>query len=110
MRQLTSHCWPGNVRELVNTVERTLIMTPGTLIQKFHVDPVPESKKHLGYPEVSLDSPLPEQVAALERDYIDRALKTYHGRISDVVAHSGLNPRTLYRKMKLYNLDKKDYR
>lgn len=110
MRQLSSHDWPGNVRELVNTIERTLIMTPGTLIQKFHIDPVPESEKPLGYPEVSLDLPLPEQVVALERDYIDRALKTYRGRISDVVKHSGLNPRTLYRKMKLYGLDKKDYR
>lgn len=39
MEQLQSYAWPGNVRELRNVIERSMILTKGTLL---HVD-MPES-------------------------------------------------------------------
>jgi psp operon transcriptional activator len=39
MRQLRGHGWPGNVRELKNAIERTLIRTPGVVIESLDLDP-----------------------------------------------------------------------
>jgi formate hydrogenlyase transcriptional activator len=33
MRALVSHSWPGNVRELQNFIERSVILTPGRVLQ-----------------------------------------------------------------------------
>ena len=109
-RQLEAHTWPGNVRELFYVTERTIIMTPGDTIEQFFIDdPGGVAKFDSGAP-VSLTPTLPEQVSILERAYLETALKRYHGRIQSVVNHSGLNPRTLYRKMKRYNLNKWEFK
>lgn len=111
MSQLSTHAWPGNVRELFNVIERTVIMTPGNVIQRFNIH---NDGQPLEVPEdhspVNIDVPLKEQVAILESRYLDLALKKYHGQLKQVAEHSGLNPRTLYRKMKRYTLDKKEFR
>lgn len=111
MKELVAHSWPGNVRELSNVIERSVIMTPGTVIQRFiiHNDRQPdEITKDVS--QVNINITLKEQVAILERKYLNLALEKYHGRLGQVARHTGLTPRTLYRKMKLYMLDKKDFR
>ncbi len=111
MRQLSTHSWPGNVRELFNVIERTVIMTPGNVIRRFNIHNAQES---LEVPEdlmpANIDISLKEQVAALERRYLNIVLEEYHGQLKEVAEHSGLNPRTLYRKMKRYTLNKKGFR
>ena len=49
------------------------------------------------------------EVEAFEKEYLILALKEYNGRLKKVVERSGLNARTLYRKMKRYGLDKKQF-
>jgi Response regulator containing CheY-like receiver, AAA-type ATPase, and DNA-binding domains len=111
MRQLSTHSWPGNVRELFNVIERTVIMTPGNVIRRFNIH---NDRESLEVPEnltpVNIDISLKEQVAALERRYLRLILEEYHGQLKQVAEHSGLNPRTLYRKMKIYTLNKKEFR
>jgi len=57
-----------------------------------------------------LDLSLREQMINLERPYLKQALKLYRGSIKDVSEKSGLSPRTIYRKMKHYGLDKHDFK
>ncbi|HBN26630.1 MAG TPA: hypothetical protein DD405_04075, partial [Desulfobacteraceae bacterium] len=110
-KDLLTHLWPGNVRELSNVVERTIVMNSGQSIKKFLIGEVQSSENNEEYQAVTtLDPPLKEQVAMLERDYIKSALEYYNGRIKKVIKRSGLNSRTLFRKMKLYDLDKKEFR
>ena len=109
MQQLMDYSWPGNVRELLNVIERTAIMTSGLIIKKFYINAEDESLDNINGPALSLDFPLKEQIEALEKDYLILALEEYRGRLKKVVEHSGLNPRTLYRKMKRYGLDKKNF-
>ncbi len=110
-KELLTHLWPGNVRELSNVVERTIIMNSGQSIKKFLIGEVQPSENNEEYQAVTtLDPPLKEQVARLERDYIKSALEHYSGRIKKVIERSGLNSRTLFRKMKLYDIDKKEFR
>ena len=109
-RQLETHPWPGNVRELFYVTERTIIMTPKDTIDNFFIDDFAGVTEHESEVQISLTSPLSEQVTKLERAYLKTALQHYRGSIQLVVKHSGLNPRTLYRKMKRYNLNKQDFR
>ena len=109
MNQLMDYSWPGNVRELLNVIERTAIMTSGNIINEFYINAEDKSLDHdNGFP-LDMELPLKEQIEAFEMEYLVLVLEKYHGRLKKVVEHSGFNPRTLYRKMKQYGLDKKDF-
>ena len=112
VRQTMEYSWPGNIRELLNVIERTIIMTPGKIINKFYISKI-EDADFVNDKSVSvksyLDTPLKDQMAELEYNYLKQALSKYHGKISKVIELSGMNPRTLNRKMKFYKLDKNDF-
>jgi formate hydrogenlyase transcriptional activator len=46
METLVQWAWPGNIRELENFVERSVILTPGPVLQvplsELHAEPEPE--------------------------------------------------------------------
>lgn len=115
IRQLDNYTWPGNVRELTNIIERTLILTAGDTIHRFDLESslrVPDETSAPCYrgQYLSLDPPLPEQVAQLERNYLELAMQACRGQINAVVERSGVKYRTLYRKLQRYGLDRKSYR
>jgi DNA-binding NtrC family response regulator len=110
MKQLTRHLWPGNVREMSNVMERTLIMTPDRTIRQFELQEDEESVKLPDLGPVRLYPPLSDQMEALEKAYLNLALEVHQGRVKKVSEQSGLNLRTLYRKMRAYGLDKKYFR
>lgn len=109
MEQFISYPWPGNVREVINIMERIAIITVGNVVKKAPLD------KNLS-PEVffspltGLEAPLKEQIKDIERPYLVEALKLYRGSIKDVSKKTGLSPRTIYRKMKRYGLDKRNFK
>ena len=109
VQQLFRHSWPGNVREVSNIVERTLILNRADVINKFALEEVALATETTPDHSVSLNPPLPTQVENLEKEYLDLALRVYKGKINKVVDRSCITPRTLHRKMKHYNLDRKDY-
>jgi len=109
MEQFISYPWPGNIREVINIMERIAIVTVGNMVKKAPLD------KNLS-PEVTfsplagLEAPLKEQIKDIERPYLVEALKLYRGSIKDVSKKTGLSPRTIYRKMKHYGLDKRNFK
>ena len=110
LKLLINHSWPGNVRELTNVIERTIIMTQGNTIHKFYLSDEHELEDNFSITtKISLDPPLKEQINLLEQRYLCLALERYHGRVKDVAERSGLNSRTLFRKMEQYKLNKKDF-
>jgi formate hydrogenlyase transcriptional activator len=91
MDALVRHPWPGNVRELRNVIEHAVILTSG---------------ETLAVPRVGEGAPgaaLPQTLTDLERGHILRTLETTGWRIkgpSGAAAALGLNPATLYSRMK----------
>ena len=84
--------WPGNVRELENFVERSVILTHGSVL----VAPLSELKSAS---EIALNDTL----EAAERDHILRALRESHGQIGGprgAAARLGLKRTTLQSKLK----------
>ena len=86
--------WPGNIRELENFVERSVILTQGSVL----VAPLSELETF-----VSEILATDETLARAERDHILRALQESHGQIGGVrgaAARLGLKRTTLQSKLK----------
>jgi formate hydrogenlyase transcriptional activator len=86
--------WPGNVRELENFIERSVILTQGSVL----VSPLGEMESTAG-DENSTD----ESLEAAERDHILRALRDSHGQIGGprgAAMRLGLKRTTLQSKLK----------
>jgi len=86
--------WPGNVRELENFIERSVILTQGSVL----VAPLSELAP-TGTEEKTVD----ETLEATEREHILRALRESHGQIGGpkgAAVRLGLKRTTLQSKLK----------
>jgi DNA-binding NtrC family response regulator len=100
---LQEYHWPGNVRELENVIERACVLTPGPTIK---ADALPERLTETP-PEPLVqerDSPNPA-MEVIERAYIEHVLKAEGGNKTRAAEVLGIDPSTLYRKIKRYDLD-----
>ncbi|HEV2318765.1 MAG TPA: PEP-CTERM-box response regulator transcription factor [Verrucomicrobiae bacterium] len=91
VRAINAHLWPGNVRELENSVRRAVIMAEG---------------KHLTAKDLGLTSATTGNLAtlknareALEREFIQRALRKHAGKITAAATDLGVSRPTLYELM-----------
>ena len=103
MEALTSYDWPGNVRELINTMHRYLTLKKLDFLDSSLVDdsktepPVPVEARETNE---SLDATMKR----LEKLYLTRVLEDNDWQQSKVSALLGVDPKTLYRKIKQYHL------
>jgi PAS domain S-box-containing protein len=91
MEALQRHSWPGNVRELRNVIEHGAIITTGSTLRI----PMLEGGAQGETPRKTL--------IEAERDYILKALERTGWRIKGpkgAAAELGINPATLYSRMK----------
>ena len=107
MRKLMAFEWPGNVRQLENAVERAIALL-GSRKQIEVTDLPPDlqaladdgARPSLDLPERGVD--LPELVAQIEKDLIDRALaRTDHNK-GAAARLLGLKRTTLVEKLKRF--------
>ncbi|RKY88382.1 sigma-54-dependent Fis family transcriptional regulator [candidate division KSB1 bacterium] len=101
MDKLMSYHWPGNVRELENAIERAVILGTTDTIQ---LEDLPSDM--WGEPSVSLitqDSPR-RSLEEIEKAYIMQILKETNFHYLRTAEILGINRKTLYRKIKKYNL------
>ena len=101
---LMSYHWHGNVRELENLVERAVIMMKCHIINEADILIPTQKQQAEGLKEIFdgriIDSSLEEFLAHCEETYITKLLKRYKGRIDSSAKISGIDAKTLYRKMK----------
>jgi PAS domain S-box-containing protein len=86
--------WPGNVRELENFIERSVILTQGSVLAA----PLSELQ-----PIAADEKIVDESLEATEREYILRALRESHGQIGGprgAAVRLGLKRTTLQSKLK----------
>ena len=108
LTRLMQYPWPGNIRELQNVLERAIVMTSRRVIENIELPdstPLPASEERA----VSLDLSLRDWLREQEKQYLARQLKVFSGRIGPTARNSGVDVKTLYRKMREYGLDKKDF-
>lgn len=93
LERLSNYEWPGNVRELENTVERAVVLSPGSVIDHGSIVLVqpPDGREAGGLPSARLH----ENVAWAEKESIQRALRQAGGRKKDAAALLGISQRAL---------------
>jgi formate hydrogenlyase transcriptional activator len=97
---LTNYEWPGNIRELQNLIERSVILSPGRVLEIV----LPETAKSSAPPPRS--SRL-EQTA--ERERIFQALRDSDGKVAGpegAAARLGLRRTTLQSRMKKLGIER----
>ena len=96
LEALARYNWPGNIRELENLVERSVILSPGRVLQIAAPDAVPDSGSLRWTPPVSKDE-------NPERERILEAVRLSGGIIAGAegaAARLGLRRTTLQSRMK----------
>ena len=96
---MMEYSWPGNVRELRNEVERLVIMVAESCIEP----------RDLSLPNGTSSVPasnLHEARAQFEREFILSKLNENDWNITQTAKQLGLERSYLYRKMKMYGLEK----
>ena len=100
--RLEGEDWPGNVRELRNVLERAMILTDGQAIEPEHL--WIDSRSTPPLPGALGAGPEEGSLAALEKQVIERALLAVNGNRRLAAATLGIGLRTLYEKLKRYDL------
>lgn len=106
IRSLMEYDWPGNVRELENVLERAVVLTEEPVIQPENLpdalrfSPYPPGERGIKAPEVPVLSSLED----LEKKHIQHILLITGGNQSEAAKILGIDRRTLYRKIRGYNL------
>jgi PAS domain S-box-containing protein len=107
MERLVRYEYPGNIRELQNIVERAYILCPRDEIQEQCLPAEllggsPATRKAARAPEfLNLRSMSREE----SRDAILAALRECDGRRKETAARLGINPSTLWRRMKALGIN-----
>ncbi len=120
LRALEGYAWPGNVRELRNVMERAALLArdgrvvledlPREITDGSVAPPIGEITPQHGVarstmPPVDWQESQPLSLQEIEKQRILEVLESTHwhrGRAADIL---GISVRTLYRKIKAYDLD-----
>ncbi|MBN2132624.1 MAG: sigma-54-dependent Fis family transcriptional regulator [Sedimentisphaerales bacterium] len=129
MAALCRYSWPGNIRELINVVERAMLLCNR---EEITLDDLPESiadrgsgssreRSDVSVAPVKVDDvkSLFEKpwrqvrqtlVGRLEKEYLKTLLKATHGHIGETAQRAGMQPRSLFDKMRKHGLHKEDFK
>ncbi len=95
-KKLMEYGWPGNIRELQHTIERSVILCEGSVLQGEDILLKQRSHPALNELEMTLEE--------MERDMIANALSRHHGNYTAAAEQLGVSRQTLYNKTKRYGL------
>src|SRR5262249_36566416 len=101
LKNLMAYVWPGNIRELENLIERSVLLSKGTIIEDISLPTLQtSSNSQQGHTKTIHEN---------ERDHIIAVLKKCHGRVWGVGGAAevlNLPPTTLKSKMKKLRIQK----
>jgi two-component system, NtrC family, response regulator HydG len=105
MRRFTQYRWPGNVRELRNTLESMMVLADGDVLTERDLpERIAEGSAQPGTPR---EVPAGVTMEELERLAITKALDQYQGNRTHAANRLGISVRTLQRKLRQYELEKR---
>jgi len=109
---LCEHNWPGNVRELENTIRRALVLARGNVVDRPDILLLAEQQAGTASTPWMNLAPLrngwKDNLEALERSLVERALEAARGNKSKAAEMLGIHRRLLYEKMRQYGLQFKE--
>ena len=124
LEALGAYNWPGNVRELINVIERAVLLCEGDRIDWVDLplevaapansEPTDANDSWVDDIEHWIEQPVEigrqAVVADFERRYFTRLLQRNRGHIGRTAEQAGIDPRTLYNKLRQLGLKKSDFK
>ena len=99
MTVMTQYNWPGNVRELKNTIERLVIMTEEDSVS---IEDLPEN---IRMASSTAAEGMEAILSGVEKKHILKVLHEKQGNKTLAAEALGISLKTLYNKLKAYNID-----
>ena len=109
---LRNYDWPGNIRQLRNVIERMILMDNDGVLD---INDLPEEIAPAGSDDTSIaslsnngmgnDVLVGRSLSDVEKYYIAKALELTEGKREEAANILGIGERTLYRKIKEYQLN-----
>jgi len=103
MVRLMEYEYPGNVRELENILEQAFVLCRDRIIELHHL---PAELRPVGPAKYA--GPGPMSLQSMEKLLIREALRRHKGNRTKAALQLGINPSTLYRKMKTLRIESGD--
>ena len=100
LKTLQSYSWPGNLRQMKNVIKRAALFAQGSLISESELP-----SEILYQEENSIDETSALRDESYEKRQIMKALKESNNNKSQAAALLKIDRKTLYNKMKLYNIE-----
>ena len=109
LEALRDYDWPGNVRELLNVLRRTSLFAisdtlEGDLVSRMIAASIFGNARPPA-PQIGPGEGGSSNLAAVERDHIERVLREMDGNITRAAAALGIDRRTLQRKLRSYGIE-----
>jgi DNA-binding NtrC family response regulator len=104
MERLMNYSWPGNVRQLHNTLECMMVLAEG---DELSMKDLPESFTEAANPAAGGGAAANLTIDEMEQGAIERALQEFKDNRKRAAARLGVSVRTLQRKLRMYELQKK---
>jgi DNA-binding NtrC family response regulator len=109
-QKLEAHDWPGNIRELENVLQRAMILGDGPMIEGHNISlegpPGAPSAENVADDAIAgnLEDIVRRATDRIERTLIETTLSQFKGNRGRAAAALGIGRRTLFRKMKRWEL------
>ncbi|NQU74833.1 MAG: sigma-54-dependent Fis family transcriptional regulator [Planctomycetes bacterium] len=104
-RMLVAFDWPGNVRQLKNVIENMVVLADPQSADKLTLDDLPPEIRTIAAGETASSAALVGMsIQDAEKQLISNTLKMVNGNREQAAQILGIGERTLYRKIKDYNL------
>jgi PAS domain S-box-containing protein len=103
LARLMDHDFPGNVRELENIIEQAFVLCRSGLIELHHLPP------ELRPAHSGAGGSSPMTLQAMEEYMIVETLRRHHGNRKRAARQLGIDPSTLYRKIRAAGIELPDY-
>jgi len=101
---LMAYSWPGNVRQLRNVVENMVVLSPEDETELLPAGLPPEIRPASGKESAAINNLVGISLQQAERELIRNTLKMTHGNREQAAKILDIGERTLYRKIKEYEL------
>jgi|UniRef100_A0A7V6A4J3 Nif-specific regulatory protein len=106
-RRLQEYHWPGNVRELKNVITRAVLFSTGHLLQVSDMAFAPQPQKRAHTSRLATPAFLP---ARPSREHLASLIRAEGGNVSALSRRLSVCSRTIYRWLRAYGLELKDFR
>ena len=99
MQRLQRYTWPGNIRELINIIERSVIMASESMLKPQDLPPHIANFNPAASTGIELKS-----LVEIEKAHIQEVI-SHSPSLEEAAKALGIDPATLWRKRKKYQLD-----